>query len=598
MYAQHVRKWSLKTQLQLMPLILLAIYVSTMLLLITCAPTIAAAAATTTHQQQQQQQQQQPPSWQVEENTYYIALPQQQQQQQQQQYFGSSSDSDSNIDNIILSRLLKRPSNSFSSSSNINLRPATVFDAPQQQPQQQQQLQRQQQQSIQKVPNTLINSQIYKLLNNGRASSKTRRHTQQQQQQPQAIAAYSNSTRVKAQRYLIESYELPESAEQTARNRREFNHFDSQRQHRGSNRQQQQQQKREYRQQRQRQRQLQQQQQQHQSQRKHPRKHRNHLHTDRYCSGHDPAQLAFVAPTVFMGVFTSRSADRRANYSATMKVVQVFKQQRDLPQLPQLVRLQFASRNRSSECDIYRARLLPRGLVRGDLEQSSDHNYMMFVQQTNPGNFSILGQPMRVTQSVLQAVRMAVNETYAQNASITKIMSTPSNITMENGKELRIICKVRGRPPPKVTWFKDDKSIKGNRNVYQFKHHKRRSELIVRSFNSSSDAGKYECRAKNKASKTIDKRRIMINAYSVATQPDRSTGYPCKENICFHGGTCMLIAELNSFYCSCPEGFQGERCDNAVLPDSTYSNSPECGDKYYGDILLQSTAKYIHTLNN
>jgi len=41
---------------------------------------------------------------------------------------------------------------------------------------------------------------------------------------------------------------------------------------------------------------------------------------------------------------------------------------------------------------------------------------------------------------------------------------------------------------------------------------RRRSELIVRSFNSSSDAGKYECRAKNKASKAIVKRRIMIKA--------------------------------------------------------------------------------------
>lgn len=108
------------------------------------------------------------------------------------------------------------------------------------------------------------------------------------------------------------------------------------------------------------------------------------------------------------------TADRRANFSATMKVLQVYKQQRDL-QLPQLVRLQFALRNTSGECDIYRERLLPRGLVRGnDLEQSSDITYMMFVQQTNPGNFSILGQPIRVTQSVLESVQMAVNETYGE----------------------------------------------------------------------------------------------------------------------------------------------------------------------------------------
>jgi len=60
----------------------------------------------------------------------------------------------------------------------------------------------------------------------------------------------------------------------------------------------------------------------------------------------------------------------------------------------------------------------------------------------------------------------------AQNASITSITSVPNNTTIEHGRELRIVCKVSGQPPPKVTWFKDDKSINRKRNVYQFKHHK------------------------------------------------------------------------------------------------------------------------------
>ncbi|KAH8365745.1 hypothetical protein KR093_003997 [Drosophila rubida] len=590
MYVQHVRKWSLKTQLQQMPLISLAIYVSNMLLLITCAPTITAAATpvnTQQHQQQQhhhqqQQQQQQHALWEAEESSYYIALPQQRQQQQQQLAADNGSGSSESDNNNILSRLLSRPSNSLSSTStsNIKLRPATVFDA-----QQPQQLQLPQQHVVaaqQQVPNTLINSQIYKLLFNRASTSKARRHALPQQQQQQHAAGFDNSSKDRAaatQLYLIQSYDVPESQsnDQTARNRRDFGNISnsnsnsnigSQRQQRagGNHRQQQQQDKREHRRQRQQQRkqqrqqqaqhqqqhqqhQQQQQQQRQQQRRKHPRKHRNKQRAGRYCSARDPAQLAFAAPTVFKGVFTSMTADRRTNFSATMKVLQVYKQQRDL-QLPQLVRLQFALRNNSGECDIYRERLLPRGLVRGnDLEQSSDISYMMFVQQTNPGNFSILGQPIRVTHSVLESVQMAVNETYAQNASITSITSMSRNNTIENGKELRIICKVEGRPPPKVTWFKDDKSINRKRNVYQFKHHKRRAELIVRSFNSSSDVGKYECRAKNKVSKTIDKRRIMIT-YPVAMRPDqRSSGYPCRENICFHGGTCMLIPDLSQFYC-------------------------------------------------
>jgi len=60
----------------------------------------------------------------------------------------------------------------------------------------------------------------------------------------------------------------------------------------------------------------------------------------------------------------------------------------------------------------------------------------------------------------------------AQNAEVTKIFSKPSKAIIKHGKKLRIVCEVSGQPPPKVTWFKDDKSINRKRNIYQFKHHK------------------------------------------------------------------------------------------------------------------------------
>lgn len=41
-----------------------------------------------------------------------------------------------------------------------------------------------------------------------------------------------------------------------------------------------------------------------------------------------------------------------------------------------------------------------------------------------------------------------------------------------NTKEdtVRLICKVKGQPPPKVTWFKDNKSINRDRLNYNFIH--------------------------------------------------------------------------------------------------------------------------------
>lgn len=459
MYAQHLRKWSLKTKKQLMPLILLII--SYMLLLNTC---VLSSSATTQQQQQQRQQQQHLPRlWEgsAEESSYYIPLSSDNgsgsSESSAESGSSSSRSSSNNIDNNILSRLLSLNSNSLSSRSNVKLKPATVFDAGSSTPAQQeqhvaavpeQQQQQQQQQSMQKVPNTLINSQIYNLLYNGvpseAASSKMRRHIQPSQlpHQPESRAQLPSnySSRPAVRSYLIESYEMPESMledrspEQAARSRRDGSNTNgSRQQQRTGHRQQLQQDKRDDRRQRQdqqKEQRQQQQQRQHKSGNKHQqqqqqrsRKHqRKHQRYNRYCSARDPAQLAFAAPTVFQGVFKSMSADRRVNFSATMKVEKVYKQQHDL-QLPTLVRLQFALSNSSGECDIYRERLMPRGMLRSgnDLQQASDISYMMFVQQTNPGNFTILGQPMRVTHLVVEAVETAVSENYSEWISILNL---------------------------------------------------------------------------------------------------------------------------------------------------------------------------------
>ncbi|XP_058975548.1 protein vein isoform X2 [Musca domestica] len=311
----------------------------------------------------------------------------------------------------------------------------------------------------------------------------------------------------------------------------------------------------------------------------HQRLRNKHDHRRRYCSARDPAQLAFEAPTVFEGKIVSMTPDRRMNFSATVEVREVFKQQIGY-RLQKYLRLQFAYRNSSGECDIYREQLRPRGLVRGDTIEPG-RIYLLFVQQLDIGNFTILGQPIRKTKRVVEAVRNAVSENYAQLASIRSISA--SNRTVENGQELRIVCKVTGRPPPKVTWFKDHRSINRNRKLYQFIHYKKRSELIIRSFNTS-DAGRYECRAKNKVNRNIERRTIVIKAYPVVQRFDpnpRGAGNTCPDDaseFCFNGGTCKFFSEISSYSCICPEGFIGERCDRKEV------NNP--------NFMLQSTAKY------
>ncbi len=130
----------------------------------------------------------------------------------------------------------------------------------------------------------------------------------------------------------------------------------------------------------------------------------------RFCSARDPATLAFEAPTVFEGKVRSMSSDRRKNFSVTFEVKEVYKRQPGF-KLPLLLRLQFSYRN-TSECDIYREVLRPRGYVRDELEQGKV--YILFVEQLDLQNFTILGQPLKKTRRVVNDVKHGVSDKYGE----------------------------------------------------------------------------------------------------------------------------------------------------------------------------------------
>lgn len=130
----------------------------------------------------------------------------------------------------------------------------------------------------------------------------------------------------------------------------------------------------------------------------------------RYCSARDSRTLAFEAPTVFEGKIKSMTLDRQQNFSATVEIIQVYKQQANF-KLPKQVRLQFAYKN-ASECDIYREEFRHRGFVRDELEQG--RIYFFFVKQIGLGNFTILGQPIKKINRTTKDVEIGVSEKYGE----------------------------------------------------------------------------------------------------------------------------------------------------------------------------------------
>ncbi|KAJ6641827.1 Protein vein [Pseudolycoriella hygida] len=203
-----------------------------------------------------------------------------------------------------------------------------------------------------------------------------------------------------------------------------------------------------------------------------------------------------------------------------------------------------------------------------------------------------------------------------QRASIESLYV--NNSTIREGRRIRIVCKVFAQPPPKVTWFKDGRSIVRDPARFQFIHLRRRAELLIKQA-LQNDSGVYECRAKNKFVRQPVTRSVRIDvfpenvevtsksfkwenfantvpfnkSYSTEAPPTNWThlGSPCPvigDAFCLNGGTCVFFKDVGEPACKCPDGFLGNRCETknpTNLQPSTYNKKEEqqCGDnKFYG----------------
>ncbi|XP_053662850.1 protein vein [Anopheles marshallii] len=309
--------------------------------------------------------------------------------------------------------------------------------------------------------------------------------------------------------------------------------------------------------------------------------------TRRYCSARDPATLAFEAPMVCEAKVKSMS-DRRPAFAATFEVLTVYK----LPlkghlQRSRTLRLQF-NLTTTNDCDIFRGKFRERGFVREELELGKV--YFLFLKpSTGYINFTILGQPIRKTKRSEAGVLQGVDPKYGTRPAILSI--TP-NVTRSEGKRVRLVCKVDGQPPPKVAWFKDKRLINRNATKYGQVHLKKRSELTI--FNAStSDAGEYECRAKNRFSNSSVFNSTLVTITLPKSTTPASQVRPCPDShqydFCHNGGVCYNISSIGELYCNCVTGFSGHRCENkdSNPPASTHKQRDCTSQRYAGRLYTE-----------
>ena len=90
-----------------------------------------------------------------------------------------------------------------------------------------------------------------------------------------------------------------------------------------------------------------------------------------------------------------------------------------------------------------------------------------------------------------------------------------------SGSSLTLLCRVRGYPAPKITWFKDEKQLNANDRISTNPE----GELIIKGL-GVGDKGVYTCEASNDLG--VDRKRVVISVQEPATEaPGKAIGMSC-----------------------------------------------------------------------
>ncbi|XP_046611691.1 protein vein isoform X1 [Neodiprion virginianus] len=284
-----------------------------------------------------------------------------------------------------------------------------------------------------------------------------------------------------------------------------------------------------------------------------------------WCPDVDVGNRAYLAPTVFEGKARSMSSARKpeSNYAVTFEVKRVYKSQSGFQPLVKndSVRLHFRDKTpgKSTLCEKSGIDgVSAPGVVRANIKRGKV--YLVFVSRVGPRNFTILGEPIIRSKKNAQAVQAVVRPDYVREVTLSELRDAVARLQ----EKVKLVCRTRGSPPPRVHWLKDGMPLHPGHGL-RIQHKRRRSKVVIASA-KAEDSGRYECVAESTAGHraALAAKLLVTHAPETTTAawPRQEAPCPISEDFCMNGGTCLFFETVGEPACRCAEGFTGLRCEN------------------------------------